>query len=249
MLNIVIPMAGAGSRFSAAGYILPKPLIDVSGKPMIEVVVNNIRPKRPHRYIFICQKAHVEQYDLKNFLYALAPNCEVIQIDEVTEGAACTVLMARSFIDSDAPLMIVNSDQYVDFDINNYLDTLDKKGLDGLIMTMWADNPKWSFVELDSENYVVRVVEKEVISHEATVGIYNFKTGSIFVQAADLMIARKERVNGEYYVAPTYNIAVSSGAKIGVFNVGSVGNGMYGLGMPSDLQYFLELLATEEVSV
>ncbi len=246
-LNIVIPMAGAGSRFAVAGYLLPKPLIDVAGRPMIEVVIKNIRPVRPHRFIFICQKAHLEQYALSRFLRALDPECVVLETEGVTEGAACTVLKARHLIDSTEPLMIANSDQYVDFNINHYLARLDENDWDGMLMTMWADDPKWSFVALDATQHVVRVVEKEVISRDATVGIYNFKMGSAFVQAADAMIARKQLVNGEYYVAPTYNVMIDAGAKIGVYNVGAVGKGMYGLGIPADLNSFLDLLSTADV--
>lgn len=241
MINIVIPMAGAGSRFANAGYIDPKPLIDVFGKPMIEVVINNIRPDQPHRFIFICQKEHLEKYALEERLNRLVPGCSVIAIEGLTEGAACTVLKARELINSSEPLMIANSDQYIGVDINHYLAEMDYRGLDGLIMTMWADDPKWSFVELNTENHVVRVVEKMVISNDATVGIYNFKRGSDFVSAAETMIHRKETVNGEYYVAPTYDYVVEQGAKVGIYNIGKDGDGMYGLGIPSDLQHFLKI--------
>ena len=159
----------------------------------------------------------------------------------MTEGAACTVLVAKSLIDSDTPLMIANCDQYVDIDINYYLRTLKYSNLDGLIMTMRANDPKWSFVDLNNDGYVRRVVEKQVISNEATVGIYNFRNGHSFVIAAEEMIAKNERVNGEFYVAPTYNNLIATGHKVGIYNIGSEGAGMYGLGIPSDLEEFLAL--------
>lgn len=242
MLNIVIPMAGAGSRFAKAGYVLPKPLIPVHDKPMIQVVINNIKPSCEHRFIFICQSEHMRLYDLAKKLNHWVPGCEIIGINGVTEGAACTVLLARHLIDSHEPLMIANSDQFVECDINNYLAV--GKDKDGIVMTMKAYDPKWSFAELDSEGHIVRIVEKEVISDEATVGIYNFAHGSDFVQGADAMIAKDERVNGEFYVAPVYNGLISNGGRFAAYNVGCLGYGMHGLGTPADLEIFL----TREIS-
>lgn len=239
MLNIVVPMAGAGSRFARAGYADPKPLIPVNGIPMIKLVIENLRPQVAHRFIFICQAAHIAAYGLVDKLTAWAPGCAIIGLDGLTEGAACTVLAARHLIDSDDPLMIANSDQYVDVRVDDYLAAMD--GRDGLVMTMRASDPKWSFVGLDGAGMVTTVVEKEVISDEATVGIYNFARGAEFVAAADEMIRKELRVNGEYYVAPTYNQLVQKGARIGVFNVGAEAAGMYGLGIPADLDLFLSL--------
>lgn len=235
-------MAGAGSRFAKAGYKNPKPLIEVCGKTMIEVVIDNLRPTRDHKFIFICQKAHVQQYDLQNKLSELSLNCKLVVIDGLTEGAACTVLEAGHLIDNDTPLMIANSDQYIDYSIDDYISVQSKNKLDGLIMTMTADDPKWSFVGFEKNNkFVNRVVEKEVISNEATVGIYNFAKGSDFVNSAKLMIERDERVNGEFYVAPVYNSLINERSyKVGVVNIGSERAGMYGLGIPADLDFFLE---------
>ncbi len=241
MLNIVIPMAGLGSRFARAGYALPKPLIAVHGVPMIRVVIENVRPSSPHRFIFICQRAHSETYGLKEHLATWAPGCAVIELDGLTEGAACTVLKARDLIDDDKPLMIANSDQYVDIPIDPYLASMSERGLDGLIMTMQATDPKWSFAGLDESGLVTRVVEKEPISTHATVGIYNFARGSDFVQGADEMIAKNLRVNNEFYAAPVYNELIGAGTRIGIYDIGSEGSGMYGLGIPEDLNLFLGL--------
>jgi len=248
MINIVIPMAGAGSRFSSAGYLDPKPLILVHNIPMIKLVIENLKPDTDHRFIFICQRKHVEKYDLEAKFSKWTKNPIVIMIDGLTEGAACTVLKARSYIENDDSLMIANSDQYVTVNINTYLNQLDHYSLDGLIMTMKARDKKWSYVELDSNDYVVRVVEKEVISDEATVGIYNFRKGINFVRAADKMIKNKMKVNNEYYVAPVYNMMIEENARIGISNIGSVDKGMYGLGTPSDLENFLNLPISKKVT-
>ncbi len=239
MINIVIPMAGAGSRFSNAGYSNPKPLIELNGIPMIKLVVENLKPSLEHKFIFICQKEHVKKYNLKNFLKTCSPNCEIVEIDGLTEGAACTVLEARNLINNSDHLMIANSDQYIDINIDDYLSKSNNKNLDGIIMTMKAYDSKWSFVGLKN-NRVTNVVEKEVISDEATVGIYNFNEGKHFVKAADEMINKNLKVNNEFYVAPVYNELIKDGKKYGIFNIGSIGNGMYGLGVPDDLEYFLK---------
>lgn len=234
-------MAGAGSRFSIAGYPDPKPLIPVHGVPMIKLVIDNLRPARPHRFVFVCQRAHVTDYDLRPKFADWAPGNAIIELDGVTDGAARTVLTTKDLIDTSDELMIANSDQYVDVAIDDYLAAQDERGLDGLIMTMTADDPKWSYALLDNEGLVQRVVEKQVVSTEATVGIYNFREGRMFVAAAKAMIAAREQTNGEYYVAPAYDRMVAAGLRVGVYNIGSDGDGMHGLGTPADLEKFVSM--------
>jgi NDP-sugar pyrophosphorylase family protein len=238
VLNIVLPIAGRGSRFVEAGYTLPKPLIPIHGAPMIEVAVNNVRPRQPHHFTFVALQEHLDRLGMCETLERLAPGCTIIPVAQVTEGAACTVLLAREVIDNDDSLMLANSDQWVDVEINDYLAEMERENADGLIMTMWADHPKWSYVGLDDSGRVTRVVEKEVISNEATVGIYNFRRGRDYVRAAEQMIAKNLRVNNEFYVAPVYNEMIEWEAKIDYYNVGKIGDGMYGMGVPSDLHEF-----------
>lgn len=238
MLNIVIPMAGRGSRFANAGYTLPKPLIEIHGHPMIEYVVKNIRPDYECRYIFICLQEHLDTYNLAERLESIAPGCIIIPVNQVTEGAACTVLLAEKYIDNNDPMMIANSDQYVDIDINNYLAAMGD--YDGLIMTMTADDPKWSFIQYDKAGFVTLLREKEVISDEATVGIYNYKKGADFVKYAKQMIKKNIRVNNEFYVAPVYNEMIEDGKKLVYYNIGQDDEKMHGLGTPEDLEKFLK---------
>ena len=240
-------MAGRGSRFANEGYTLPKPLIPVHGKPMIQCVVENLAPMCEHRFIFVCQSQHVKAYHLNELLNDIAPNCEIIETDGVTEGAACSVMLAKDLIDNDDQLMIANSDQWIDIDIDDYIEYMNGNNLAGLIMTMKADDPKWSFVGFDLNGRVNKVIEKEVISNEATVGIYNFRKGSDFCYAVREMINQELRVNGEYYVAPAYNILLEKGANIDIFNIGEESKGMYGLGIPSDLESFLTNPVSEKV--
>lgn len=239
MLNIVIPMAGRGSRFSNAGYTTPKPLIPVHGKPMIQVVIENLRPTCEHKFIFICQNDHMQKYQLESLLSSLTAEPVIIGIDGITEGQACSVLLAKKWINNEMPLLTANSDQYIDASIDDYLAAMKERSLDGLIMTMKADSPKWSYARTDAQGLVVEVAEKKVISHDATVGIFGFAHGDDFVAAAERMMADDMRVNGEFYTAPCYNYLVRSGKRIGIYGIGSEGDGMYGLGIPEDLTTFL----------
>lgn len=240
MLNIVVPMAGRGSRFASAGFLDPKPLIPIHGIPMIRWVIKNLTPNLPHKFIFVAQQEHVAKYNLNEKLFAWAPDCSVISIDGITSGAATTVLAARSIIDSEEPLVVANSDQWVKADIGTFLAFLRDGETDGSIMTMEADDPKWSFAEVSPSGQVIRVVEKEVISNLATVGIYGFTRGSDFVKFADEMIRDNFTVNGEHYVAPVYNWMIQAGKKISSHSIGSESQDMYGLGIPGDLKIFEE---------
>lgn len=238
MINIVIPMAGRGSRFIRAGYSLPKPLLPVFGRPMIEVVIENLRPSQPHRFIFVCQREHLSTHDLELILRQAGPNTRIVPIDHVTEGAACTVLLAESDINNDDALMIANCDQYIAPPIDTYLNCMAEGEFDGFIMTMTANDPKWSFIELDEDGNVNRVVEKQVVSDQATVGIYNYQRGRDFVAATHEMIASNDRTNNEFYAAPAYNYMIRRGLRVGHMNIGADRAGMYGLGVPEDLEYF-----------
>lgn len=240
-LNILVPMAGRGQRFVQAGYALPKPLLPAQGRAMIELVIANLRPQRPHRFVFVCQQAHLDHHDLATLLRQAGPQTEIIAVRDITEGAACTTLLAADLIDSGWPLMIANCDQYVAMAIDDYLQAMDACGDDGFMMTMTAHDPKWSFARLGPQGEVVEVVEKQVVSDLATVGIYNFRRGSDYVAAARRMIAADDRTQGEFYVAPAYNYMVRAGLRVGQMNVGPDSSAMFGLGVPEDLERFNRL--------
>jgi dTDP-glucose pyrophosphorylase len=233
-LNVLIPMAGAGSRFEAAGYTFPKPLIEVRGKPMIQVVVENLNIDA--RYIYIVQKSHYEKYNLDYLLRLVTPRCEIVQIEGVTEGAACTTLLAKEFIDNGDALVIANSDQFVEWNSGETLYSFMADGIDGGIVTFHATHPKWSFAKIDEDGIVTEVAEKKPISDIATVGIYFWKKGSDYVKYTEQMIERDIRTNGEFYVCPVFNQAIEDGKKFRVRNIEK----MWGLGTPEDLNYFLE---------
>ncbi|WP_294487907.1 glycosyltransferase family 2 protein [uncultured Mailhella sp.] len=247
MLNIVLPMAGRGSRFSKAGYTIPKPFIPIHGVPMIKVVIDNLTPRCEHRFIFICQKKYLETYDVERRLRSYTRNPVIIAIDGITEGQVCTALCARSFFNNDDPLMSANTDQYIDIDINEYLDAMFSRNLDGMIMTMKSTDPKWSYARTDAQGLVVETAEKKVISEDATVGIFNFAHGSDLVRSAEKMIADNIRINGEFYTCPCYNYLIKEGKRIGIYPIGKEYSGMYGLGIPEDLEFFISHPISQKV--
>lgn len=233
-LNVLIPMAGAGSRFQQAGYTFPKPLIDVNGKPMIQLVVENLNIDA--NFIFVVQKEHREKYNLDTLLNLIAPNCKVVEVDGITEGAACTALLAKEYIDNDNPLFFANSDQFVEWDSTEFMYKMNETNADGGIVSFKATHPKWSFAKVNEVGLVTEVAEKNPISNIATVGFYYWKYGSDFVKYAEEMIEKDIRVNNEFYIAPIFNQAIQSDKEIRTFDITK----MWGLGTPEDLKYYLE---------
>jgi dTDP-glucose pyrophosphorylase len=245
-LVVLIPMAGAGSRFAQAGYKFPKPLIEtVDGKPMIQLVLENLNIDA--KYVFIIQREHDEKYNLQAMLKLLSPKCEIVFVDTLTEGAAATTLLAKSFIDVDCPLLIANSDQFVDgWNSNEFMYAMTNDAIDGGILTFGpVYHSKWSFARLDATGYICEVAEKKPISDTGTVGIYYWRKGSDYVKYAEQMIAANRRINGEFYVCPVYQEAIMDGKKIKPFQIDK----MYGLGTPEDLNAFLRAVEMKEVHV
>jgi dTDP-glucose pyrophosphorylase len=238
MINIVIPMAGAGSRFSKEGYKKPKPFIDVEGKPMIVRVLENLSYKDA-RYILIARREHLEQENQLVKEIQEQFNVLFLPIEKLTEGTASTVLYARKYINNQEPLLIANSDQIIDIDISKFIDDAQKRELDGSMLTFIDKDrdPKWSFAKLNNQNMVIEVQEKVAISEFATVGIYLYSQGSHYVNAALDMIIENDRVNGEFYTCPTYNYAIKEGLKIGIYNINR--EAMHGIGTPADLNSYL----------
>ena len=234
-MNVLIPMAGAGSRFAEQGYTFPKPLIEVGNKPMIQVVVDNLNIQA--NYIFIVQKDHYEKYNLETVLNMVAPGCTIVQTEGITEGAACTTLLAKEYINNEEPLIIANSDQFVEWNSNEVLYAFTTEGVDGGILCFNSTHPKWSYAKLDDNGFVSEVAEKQPISTNATVGIYYWSRGSLYVNSAERMIERNIRTNNEFYVCPAFNELVEDGGKVRVKNIAE--DGMWGLGTPEDLTHFL----------
>ncbi len=235
-MKILIPMAGEGSRFAKEGYTFPKPLIDVNGKPMIQTVVENL--DFDAEYIFLVRKEHLETYvGLQSTLDRITDGkFKIVEVDKLTEGAACTALLAREHIDNDDDLLIANSDQFIEYAPENFKTLKKMTDADAIVYTFEAVHPKWSFVKTNARGVITEVAEKNPISNIATCGIYWYRKGSDFVKYADQMIEKNIRVNNEFYIAPVYNELIGDGKKLIPFFVHS----MWGIGTPEDLKYYLE---------
>jgi len=236
MLNIVIPMAGKGTRFLNQGYFIPKPLIEIHGKPMIEYVIKNLKPKIKHKFYFICLKDHIDNFKIDSVLKSIEKDSIIISIENVTRGASETVLLAKKFINNKNPLMIANSDQFINFDINDYLDKA--KDFDGAVMTMKANTNKWSYAKINDFEEIIEIKEKEIISDFATTGIYNFSKGTTYVKYAEKMIKENLLSKNEFYVAPVFNLLIKDKAIVKSIFIGDINKSFYGLGIPEDLSTF-----------
>ena len=234
--NILIPMAGRGSRFEEQGYTDKKPFIDVNGKPMIHRVIKNLGMEFDKEYLFIliCLQEDYDKYDFTEFEKVIGHNSyDVVILDDVTEGAAQTVLTAKDLINDDTPLMTMNSDQLVDWDIERLFEMCEQ--FDGVIPCFYGEGNAWSYARTLDNGYVQEVAEKKQISNNATAGYYYWKKGSDFVKYAEQMIEQNSRTNGEFYVAPVYNWAIKDGKKIGIGMVDEI----YELGTPEYLEEYL----------
>jgi NDP-sugar pyrophosphorylase family protein len=233
-MNIVIPMAGNGSRFTNEGYDLPKPLIEVHNQTMIELVVQSL--DIDGTYTFIVKKEHSEYFNLDGLLSNLGKSINIVVTSELTEGPACSVLLAKQYIDNDEPCIIANCDQVLRWSSSRFLEKIDKA--DGVILSYIDDDPKSSYITIQ-DGLVTRAVEKEVISNIATVGVYAFKKGRYFVEYAEKMINKNIRTNNEFYVSHVYNEMIEDGLKIIDHNIhGQV----WLIGTPQDLDIYLDYI-------
>ena len=229
--NILIPMAGNGERFRKAGYDTIKPLIPVMDKFMVGAAVDSLNVTG--NYVFVSQKDHCDKYPVRQITRLIARDSSLVTVDGKTEGAAVTTLAAKNYIDLNDELLIVNSDQVIEWNPEEFFKKA-RSGYDGMILVFADTNPKWSFVRVEND-LVVQVAEKNPISGLATVGVYWWRRGSDYVRFAEQMILKNIRTNGEFYVAPVYNEAITEGMKVGVFAV----DRMHSLGMPEDLEAYL----------
>jgi NDP-sugar pyrophosphorylase family protein len=198
-------MAGEGSRFAKEGFTFPKPLIDVRGKPMIQKVVENL--DFVSEYIFLVRKKHIQEYSgLVDTLERITNGSyKIVEVDSLTEGAACTALLAKDHINNDEDLLIANSDQFIEYQRQNFISLKEMTNVDAIVWTFNAVHPKWSFVKTNARGYITEVAEKRPISDIATCGVYWYRRGSDFVKYAEQMIEKNIRVNNEFYIAPVYN--------------------------------------------
>lgn len=231
-LTVVVPMAGDGKSFKNAGYIFPKPLVDINNKPMIHWVIENLNIEA--RFVFLCKKEDINKYNLNYLLKYLVPDCTIIPIENNSGGAVKTILQAKDILDNDSPLLIVNSDQYIEWNSNEFYYKVFNDSCDGSIVIFESTHPMYSFVKVDENGLIIEVAEKKTISNNATAGIYFFRTGKMFIEYAQKMIEKQISINGEYFVCPVYNELIMDSKVIRPYNVEKV----YSFSTPKDLEYF-----------
>ncbi len=231
-MKIIIPMAGNGNRFVERGYKDPKPFIDVNGKPMIRQVIDHLNLSS-YEHIFLCRTSHLENYNL-NLIF---PDIQfrIVSVDNLTEGAAITVAMARDIIDEDEDILIVNSDQLLHYNVND-IDEVRKSDVSGCIWCFKGSGANWSYARLNEHGNVVEVAEKRQISEYATGGMYYWRSMRLFLESKDRMIDANDRTNNEFYIAPTYNY-IGEKNRIIIKMLNSVEQ----LGTPDELNSYLTL--------
>jgi len=229
-MNILIPMAGLGSRFSSVGYDVPKPLIKIENKPMIQLAVETLGFEG--NYIFVIKKDHL----IKNKIKKLVKNSTIIEIDYTTEGPASSALLAKEYINNDEELIIANCDQIMWWDPDIVLKQIRSTNYDGVVITYHENTPKNSYASVNRKGEVKEIKEKEVISNISLNGIHYWKKGNFFISSAEKMINKDIRYNNEFYIGPTYNQLINRGYKIGIYHIP---NEMHNaVGTPEDLNLY-----------
>ncbi len=238
-LNLVIPAAGLGSRFRAIGIDTPKPLIPVLDFPMIGWVIANFPLNDEDDIWMITRKEDQIPEQMENTISKIKNRIHFIEIDKLTDGAATTLQFALDQIPDNEAVLSANSDQFISTDISEFIESVRNGKSEGQILTMFATDSKWSYIQRDSNQDVTNVVEKVVVSDEATVGVYGWKSAMIAKDSIAAMKKDELRVNGEFYVAPSYTYLLKQGGKISTHSAGEVETDVHGLGTPEDLKLFL----------
>jgi UDP-N-acetylglucosamine diphosphorylase / glucose-1-phosphate thymidylyltransferase / UDP-N-acetylgalactosamine diphosphorylase / glucosamine-1-phosphate N-acetyltransferase / galactosamine-1-phosphate N-acetyltransferase len=230
-INVVIPMSGLGKRFSDSGYNLPKPLLPIGNKTMIEAVVENLQHPLL-KFIFIVNSTLISPVKIRE----LTPDDSIIvDIDFLPDGPAMSAMKAEKWINNSNPLIIVNCDQIIeDFNLDTLLSFQKTYDADGILGTFYSSNPMCSYVKINDINEIIDVREKEVISNIATNGLHYWAKGSYFINSMAKMIKNKDVVNGEYYIAPSFKYMLQDGMTIKPFSY----NLHFPVGTPIDYEKY-----------
>ena len=229
-VNVLIPMAGVGKRFTDAGYTLPKPLLPLGNKTMIEAVVENLSDPT-FNFIFVINNEQIEQSAIQKIL----PNITLIEVAGTPQGPAMSCMCASSLINNDDRLIITNCDQIIeDFSYNSLKNFCDYNKVDGVVGTFHSASPKNSYIKVNDDNEIIEIREKQVISSTATNGLHYWTHGKYFVESLGQMIGNRDTVNNEYYVAPSYNYMIKRGMTVKPFHY----NMHFPIGTPQDYENY-----------
>ena len=218
-MKILVPIAGKSSFFDEKNSPFSKSLIEIKGKPMIEMVINNLSSIDDKLdFVFLVNSDDCKKFHLNNILKLISPDCEVVKISGETKGALCSVMLGIEHID-EGELIVCNGDQIIDCNFNEAINHFRKKNYDGGVITFDAVHPRWSYVRFDDNKNVVETAEKRPISKYAIAGFYYFKNGKEFIEAAMNSIKKYSSVNNLYYIAPVINQMILKNKQITTFEV------------------------------
>jgi dTDP-glucose pyrophosphorylase len=242
-MRLLVLMAGGSDAFEVAGHAYPKNLVEIDGQPLVQRVIENLRPviEGSSQSIYLVRESEDRQHHTADVIRLLVPDAEVALVPDLESGAACTALHAISHLGRDEPLAIVNGDQVLDVNLRGILERFEREGLDGGVVTFDAVHPRWSYVRVDDAGFVVEAAEKRPISRLATAGVYWFRRGGDFVDGAMAMIRKDAAVDGRFYICPVYNELVLRQMKIGTAHVDRIS--YTSLSSPRNVAQYEELLS------
>ena len=231
--NLLLPIAGKAQRFLDRGYTMPKPLIMTKDRHVIDWSMDSIDMDECN-VIFAVRLEHINNFSIDDILrQKFGDDIKIVVIDRITDGSVSTCLLAKNLINNDLPLIIYTPDVYFE---DPFIPAAIDPSLDGFILTFKANSPAHSYVELNESGLAARTAEKEVISENAAVGVYYYKTGTMFVKYAEEMIEKNIRTKNEFYICPMYNSLIRDGLKVGISQVKK----MHVLGTPPELEFFVD---------
>ena len=242
--QLAIPLGGLGSRFSTAGYGQPKPFLDLFGRAMLEVVIENLTYESTSSLLLVALREHsdlldplVEKLNNSTFLEE-SKSLEVVYLETLSEGPAHSIWLGREKLDANLPLIIANSDQFIEGGIGALYRHISENDEENAVLLLEDTDPKWSFARLNEEGYVSEIKEKQPISNHATAGVYGFSKASHFFEGFRKMQAAGDRTNGEFYVGPIFNYVTNRTKGL---HLGLPGDKFHGLGIPEDFENFKKL--------
>lgn len=224
-MNVLFPIAGLGKRFTEFGYSVPKPLVKVKNKTLLEYSLGTLG--LDGNYIVVVLKYENESFnrEIRDVIESVKPNSKIITIDSPTQGSSETCLYAKKFIDNEEELIVTNGDQYLNWDPQKFKAHIAETKPDGCVSTYDHKDfeigkpSKYAFVSLDSNGYATKFQEKFAISQHAMNGIHYWKNGRDFVRTVQMVIDHDIRVNGEHYLSSSYNFLINEGKKINTFKM------------------------------
>lgn len=216
-INIIILAAGSEQTLQSNGF--PIYLTELDSIPLIQKLISLTDELDNSKLIVCFSKTECDRYHLENIVKLLKQNSLIVKIPSPTEGAACTALLCVGEVENDDELLIINGNELIDVDFKEVINEFRNRDLDAGVVVFRSVHPRYSYVKVNSDGYVVEASEKRPISENATTGFYWFKKGSFFVNAAKNMIKKDARVNGNFYICPSFNEMVLENYRIGVHKI------------------------------